>query len=174
MSDRIAVMLNGRLQQIATADELYNRPVNIDVAGFIGSPQINLLPSRIDADRKIRLAKLALDLDCDLAVGAPVTVGIRPEALQLGDSQNAGAIKGMVRAKENLGADLFVHVQVEGMETPLVVRLAADQNASIALGDMVGVIPSAHKAHVFDERGQRLTTSCGDSRPTLLREGARA
>src|SRR3954465_8346519 len=86
MSDRIAMMDAGRILQLGTPSELYERPANVKVASFIGSPAINLLPGRVVDGGAVELFGHLLPLTLDLRAGSPVTVGVRPEAISVAGS----------------------------------------------------------------------------------------
>jgi multiple sugar transport system ATP-binding protein len=127
MGDRVAVMRKGKLQQVAPPEELYDHPVNVFVAGFIGSPAMNMLEARI-ARREGELvaivgeAELALgDEHPSLARydGRDVVVGIRPEDLEdaaLADGDGAGRLQGRVELREALGPEVLVHFRVSARQ----------------------------------------------------------
>lgn len=154
MSDRIAVMMGGRILQCAAPDVVYEDPDRIEVAEFIGSPKINILPLEIAADGRLSLLDQALDLaviDGGRGVGS---LGIRPEALRLtsGDSP----IRGRVVHSENLGSELFVQVEVAGLEERVTLRAEPEQRAALALGAPVALAFDADKALIFDAGGARV------------------
>jgi multiple sugar transport system ATP-binding protein len=144
MGERVAVMRKGELQQVAPPQDLYDRPVNLFVGGFIGSPAMNLLEATLErANGGLAVAlgsqKLVLDDKCvadHLALrdyeGQKVVVGIRPE--QLEDAEIAHEIpadrrlRGEVELREALGAELMVHFTVDAPPalTEDVKELAAD------------------------------------------------
>ena len=144
MGERVAVMRKGELQQVAPPQDLYDRPVNLFVGGFIGSPAMNLLEATLErANGGLAVAlgsqKLVLDDKCvadHLALrdyeGRKVVVGIRPE--QLEDAEIAHEIpadrrlRGEVELREALGAELMVHFTVDAPPalTEDVKELAAD------------------------------------------------
>ncbi|CAN5614837.1 trehalose ABC transporter ATP-binding protein SugC [soil metagenome] len=121
MGDRVAVMLDGELQQVATPKDLYSRPANVFVAGFIGSPPMNLLRGRVSAATDgvaVRVGSAEFVLDARSTArhprlrefdGRDVAVGIRPECLTPTD-QPDGALAGPARLVESLGAEVLVHV----------------------------------------------------------------
>ena len=82
MADRVAIMANGALHQVGTPDDVYDRPANTFVAGFIGTPPMNLMDGVATSDG-VEVAGAKLDATHQLAVGAPVVVGIRPEHLEV-------------------------------------------------------------------------------------------
>jgi len=137
LGQRVAVMHQGRLQQLAAPRELYARPTNLFVAGFIGSPPMNLLPARLAAGAGGALALevegQSLPLPGALAAAAralgegELTLGLRPEALRLAPPARPGALRARVLFVEFLGHELLAHLALEGARAgapPLVARLA--------------------------------------------------
>ncbi|HEV2902945.1 MAG TPA: sn-glycerol-3-phosphate ABC transporter ATP-binding protein UgpC [Gaiellaceae bacterium] len=144
MGDRVAVMRKGQLQQVAPPQELYDRPLNLFVGGFIGSPAMNLVEGRLEREdgglvAGLGDARLRLD-DENLAarpalrnfVGKPVVVGIRPEHLEdasiAHDNPRDRRLTGHVELREALGSELMVHfaVDVPPAMTEEVQELAED------------------------------------------------
>lgn len=150
MSDRMAVMMDGNILQFGEPDDIYRDPNSLAVARFVGSPGINTVPGEIDAHGYLTVFGHRIAAAQRVAA-QPVTVGIRPEHLSLSD---AGPFKGMVKHRENLGSDIFLHVTVEGHDGTLVLRSRPDQAA--ALGAQVSF--AIHPDHVlmFDVQGARL------------------
>jgi sn-glycerol 3-phosphate transport system ATP-binding protein len=107
LGDRIAVLDRGRLQQLGTPDDVFDRPANLFVAAFMGSPPMNLLRGRADGGR---LSAGPLRLSADGAPDGDVVVGFRPEALSLGP----GALEMQVEVVEPLGTETLVHGSIEG------------------------------------------------------------
>ncbi|MGH3390162.1 MAG: ABC transporter ATP-binding protein [Actinomadura sp.] len=131
LGDRIAVLRDGRLEQVGTPDEIWNRPASTFVARFVGSPPMNLLPG---------------DLAADLAAGtagAGRLIGFRPEAVRLGPAYGAEAT---VERVDVVGEDAHVHLELR--DRPVVARLpAADRPAA---GDKVRVAVRPGKVHLFE------------------------
>ncbi len=159
MSSRVALMEAGRILQLGTPSELYDRPADITVARFIGSPPINLLPVTITADGILRVAGLAARPEPRLAPGAAVTVGIRPEALRLALSSAEGLLRARLRRTENLGAEWLLYAEAEG-STPLVIRLTPAEYAAAraegAIGDTLRLRAAPAGTHLFGADGRRL------------------
>jgi multiple sugar transport system ATP-binding protein len=125
MGDRVAVMRNGRLQQFGPPHELYDRPVNVFVGGFIGSPAMNLVNGTIqrsNGDLTLLLGGQRLVLDTSVLIQRPlldeyrgrhVIVGIRPESIEdaalARELHEDRLLHGTVELREELGAELFVH-----------------------------------------------------------------
>ena len=157
MADKIVVLNGGRVEQVGAPLELYHRPANLFVAGFIGSPKMNFIETRI-AQSGGGLAALELPGGSDIGVpshgarfeaGAPVVLGIRPEHLTVGNSVD-GQINGRVRLVEHLGAETLLYVDVADAE-PVVVRGAGVTREKA--GDNVKVGVSATSCHIFSPEG---------------------
>ncbi|GAA4862329.1 sn-glycerol-3-phosphate ABC transporter ATP-binding protein UgpC [Saccharopolyspora cebuensis] len=160
MGHRVAVLKDGLLQQCATPRELYENPANAFVAGFMGSPAMNLktVPLRADGavldGRTIPLPRTALE-----AAGSipEITFGVRPEALSL-TSETEGGMKMLVELVEELGADALIHgsIDVDGSMERFVVR--ADGRTPPAIGQQVTVaLRDTDEVHLFHpETGARL------------------
>jgi multiple sugar transport system ATP-binding protein len=130
MADRIVVLNGGRVEQVGAPMELYNRPASLFVAGFIGSPKMNLLTGPL-ATRH----------------GA-ATVGIRPEHLVVSDGEG---VEGTIRLVEQLGSDTFAYVDVAG-EGSLTVRLVGQH--ALAAGKPIRLAPAPGQVHRFDADGR--------------------
>jgi multiple sugar transport system ATP-binding protein len=129
MGDRVAVMRKGELQQADEPQELYDHPVNIFVAGFIGSPAMNMLEAtlqREDGSMKVVAGSQEIALDGETLAQRPalqgyegrkVVLGIRPEDLEdrqlAGETAHGGMLHGKVTLREALGAELMVHFSVD-------------------------------------------------------------
>jgi multiple sugar transport system ATP-binding protein len=159
MGDRVAVMKLGILQQVDTPLNLYDKPVNLFVAGFIGSPQMNLLEAKA-ADGKAKIGDYLVPVDptASRKMQGDVTVGVRPEAWRI-VSKEEGGLPIDVTVVEELGADGFVYGTsgVEGTPHDLIVRISS-QRDSIHKGDTIYVTTDPSNVHVFDtESGERLS-----------------
>jgi multiple sugar transport system ATP-binding protein len=166
MGHRVAVLKDGVLQQCEAPSTLYHEPVNLFVAGFIGSPAMNLVDVGDARPLKIGDAELELGAAADaaLAEGAgKITVGFRPEALRVGD----GPLAARIRNVEDLGSEMFVHVAVEhqGESVPFIAKMAPPFEGGH--GDQVG-LQIAGTTHLFGEDGQRIASP----RATLRSPGA--
>lgn len=139
LGDRIAVLRDGRIEQVGTPDEVWRRPRTRHVAAFVGSPGMNLLPG----DGPLRLAGVR---------ATAVELGVRPEHVTLGGTP-AGPV-GEVERVEVLGEDALVHLRVGGH--PLLARVPAATRP--APGDRVGVGVAEEHLHAFDAAtGERVT-----------------
>ncbi len=161
MGDRIAVLKDGKLQQVGTPRELYGAPKNVFVAGFIGSPAMNLLPATLSAGgvgfggQEFALAGEATGAGAG-AVGAAVVFGVRPEDLRIAAPGETG-IAAVIDLVEELGADgyLYGHVADGDQRRDIVARVDG-RNHPVA-GETVALVPDMAHAHLFDaESGERL------------------
>jgi multiple sugar transport system ATP-binding protein len=136
MADRIAVMSDGVLQQYGTPKEIYDRPANRFVAGFVGSTQMNFL------------AAAALGEN-----GRVHTLGIRPERLRLVDADSPdAALRGRVLIVEPLGAKDVVHLELDGGD----LRVVAPPGVRPRVGESIGVAVERAAIHRFDGDGNRI------------------
>jgi len=154
MSDRVAVILGGQLRQIGSPDMLYSDPDELAVAQFLGTPQLNVLPAAATA-RGVDLLGLALPLSSGLPAGTRLQAGIRPERLTLAAAGNA-SLSGRLVYRENLGSDLFVHVALESVPAPVVMRCDPARAPGLALGDMVPLEVAPANVLLFDVQGRRV------------------
>jgi multiple sugar transport system ATP-binding protein len=159
MGDRVAVLSDGVLQQVASPLDLYDRPANVFVAGFIGSPAMNLLRVPV-TDTGAAVGELALAFDRGVLGGlgssSSVTIGIRPEAFRLvGDGSGLPVT---VEVVEELGADAYLYAtaEVAGERTQIIAR--HDARRPPARGARVNLAVDNEDVHIFHaETGQRLS-----------------
>jgi multiple sugar transport system ATP-binding protein len=118
MGHRVAVLRDGNLQQVDAPGTLYHDPANVFVAGFIGSPAMNMLP--VSVDHSIKVAGAEIRIGRPVGDG-PTTIGFRPETVIIGDD---GPIPARIRVVEDLGSELFVHLVIdhEGEERRIVAK----------------------------------------------------
>jgi multiple sugar transport system ATP-binding protein len=156
LGHRVAVLADGRLQQCDTPRELYERPANTFVAGFIGSPAMNLCKCRLGTNGSVSLGGVEVELPVGSRslLGDEVVVGLRPESLEVG----VDGIAASVEVVEEIGADAYVFTAAEvgGEETKLVARV--ESRRAPERGARVSLRPRAEEAHLFDpQTGARLT-----------------
>ena len=133
MADKIVVLRAGVIEQVGSPLDLYHAPRNLFVAGFIGSPKMNLLEGEEARAHDAR------------------TVGIRPEHIAVGTE---GPWEGTVGIAEHLGSDTFVHVHDTGLAETLTVRQTGD--IPVRHGDRIRLSPDYDKLHRFDDEGLRI------------------
>lgn len=154
MSDRIAVMMEGELVQVGAPDEVYLDPQDVRVAEFIGSPKINLLPGKVAADGQLQVFGHSLPAWMSEDQGDTVQIGVRPENLRVANDD--GMFSGVVQLVENLGAEYFVHLEVEGVKQELILRLNHDAAGGIQLDDRLSLSFDPWQTLVFGSDGKRV------------------
>jgi len=160
MADKIVVLQDGRVEQVGTPMHLYEHPDNKFVAGFIGSPQMNFLAGKVavsDANRVScaleGLGTLTFPFRWEtLQPNEPVTIGIRPEHVELEGDGSAPTIKGVVNIVENLGGETYLHVEVAPGVPLIMVKLHGSRSPS--RGERVTLVLPADKIYAFNTQGQ--------------------
>jgi len=157
MSDRMAVMMDGEILQLDTPNEIYNNPSNIRVAEFVGSPKINILQGECDEKGNINCFGIKITDSIKLAQKGNISVGIRPEHMELVTSNDKNVFKGKIVYRENLGSDIFLHVTVNEGEQKIIVRSEPSMVINSAIGDSVMIGWDEQKVMVFDVDGKNVT-----------------
>ncbi|WP_425417035.1 ABC transporter ATP-binding protein [Oricola indica] len=134
MADKIVVLQAGVIEQVGSPLELYHTPRNLCVAGFIGSPKMNLIGG---AEAEKHNAH---------------TIGVRPEHIEVSDHE--GPWRGTVGVSEHLGSDTFFHINGTGLADVLTVRASGE--VGLNRGDTIFLTPQADKIHRFDQQGLRI------------------
>jgi multiple sugar transport system ATP-binding protein len=148
IADRMAIFMEGRIAQIGTPDEVYARPASVDVAAFIGSPPMNLLPARVRGS-SLTVAGIEMALPRDVGADRAVIFGVRPGALRLG----AQGLRARVYLVEHLGDSTIVNLLIDD----ILVKVRTDKPPTLAEGESVGLAFDAADIHLFDEAtGMRL------------------
>jgi multiple sugar transport system ATP-binding protein len=158
MGDRVAVMKLGHLQQVDTPLRLYDKPANLFVAGFIGSPQMNLLEGVASGDQvSVGGYSVPVDPTAERKMNGRITVGVRPENWRI-VTDGEGGLPVSVTVVEELGADSFVYgtSDVEGVPSNVIVRMAGRHHPR--KGETLHVTTDPQHVHVFDtDSGERLS-----------------
>ncbi len=153
MSNRIAILDGGRLQQFATPDDVYNRPANLFVAGFIGTPSMNLISGERSDKSEFSAKGLNLQLEPKRfeAGSGKVTLGLRPDHILIGK----GKQKAMVRVVEPTGHENIIILELEGGQT---VTARTEASVRPTVGANVPITFDKQNAHLFagDDEGRRL------------------
>ncbi len=134
MADKIVVLQAGVIEQVGSPLELYSSPRNKFVAGFIGSPKMNLIDGALAQKHNA------------------ATVGTRPEHISV--SPDSGDWPGVVGVSEHLGSDTFFHVNCDGIPDPITVRVGGE--VDLHYGDKVFLTPNPDFLHKFDDKGLRI------------------
>jgi spermidine/putrescine transport system ATP-binding protein len=150
MADRIAVMNAGRIEQLGTPDELYERPRTTFVAGFLGVS--NLLRGSAGADGSVRVEGIEVQVAPEALAGmtGPVAVGIRPEKIQLGD-EGENRLAGTIKERAYIGVSTQYIVDTPAGELSVYVQNAGPQAALAAPGDRVVLNWSREASFVVDD-----------------------
>ena len=160
MGDRVAVLKAGVLQQVDTPRRLYEHPANTFVAGFIGSPAMNLLTLPLDADAGLRFGDTIVPVpraSRESLTGGAATLGVRPEDLRVVGSGEGAEMR--VDLVEELGSDAFVYgsLAAENGDAPQQLVARVEPRRAPRLGDTVSVMPNPQAMHLFDATsGERL------------------
>jgi len=157
MGHRVAVLRDGQLQQVDTPRNLYDRPGNVFVAGFIGSPAMNLRTAALSGDGAANLAGSPVGLPPAALSAAraanldELVIGLRPEASTLATDAQTATLPLTVTLVEELGADAYVYGQLEGdgvSEKPWVLR--CDSRSVPTIGERVRIAVDTSAAHLFN------------------------
>jgi multiple sugar transport system ATP-binding protein len=170
MSDRVAVMMGGKLLQVAPPQTIYDEPATLDVARFIGTPEINILPAAVRADQSIEVLGRPWPLLVDESFGSAITVAVRPEAWVLESAEGHGRpapLSGTIRHLELLGSETLVHVAVEGLDSSIVARVDPIAGAGFKLGQLTKLVADSARALVFGASGERLAVRAPLPAPRL-------
>jgi multiple sugar transport system ATP-binding protein len=155
LADKIVVMNKGRIEQTGKPLDLYYKPTNLFVAGFIGSPAMNFLAATVKKDGIVSLAdgqELKIRLPASVKKGHKVTLGSRPEHMTLG-ARGALSIAGTIDIIERLGETGFAHVRLASGQT-IIAEVRGDPGTRV--GDAARIGLDAKHLHIFDAQGQRL------------------
>jgi multiple sugar transport system ATP-binding protein len=165
LGDRVAVLRGGVLQQVGTPSELYDHPVNLFVAGFIGSPSMNFMPATLDGDTvhlpmgDVRLTDEARQRAGGTQAGQSVVAGIRPESFEdaslVGDAREVGTtFKTHIDLVESLGAEKYAYFRVEESQVESEeLRELAEDAGSAELGATEGQVVARLEPASGIERG---------------------
>jgi multiple sugar transport system ATP-binding protein len=160
LADKLVVLSAGKVMQVGSPLELYERPNNRFVAGFIGSPRMNFIAGEVAgvsaAGADVRLkggGVVRVEGPVRAEQGQAVTLGVRPEHFMFAQG-DAAAVRGNVRFVERLGASNFAYLDAEGAEDEVVAQLPGDVSFGIGETIALDVAPSA--AHLFDANGEAI------------------
>jgi multiple sugar transport system ATP-binding protein len=159
LADRIIVMRDGRIEQVGAPRELYDRPANIFVAQFLGTPRMNILAATMAEGGRATLAdgrSIALPaLAAPLRAGTPLSIGIRPEHIAIGEAP--GALPFIIGFIERLGGLATLHLRAPKGGEPVACQWRDD--GSLGEGDTVAASFASERLHLFDADGKALETS---------------
>ena len=161
MSDRVVVMMNGAPLQVAPPETIYGTPADLTVARFVGSPRINVIEGSCRG-KDVEILGIRFPVSGTVPDGSRVSVGIRPNRVQVVPRSHAPALGGRIIHRENLGSDLFLHIGIEGLGEPLIVRHDPSDSAAMRVGEAVAVTFPAEHILLFDENGKRVGSTPRD------------
>ena len=161
LGDRIVIMRDGFIQQIGTPQEVFDHPANLFVAGFIGTPQMNLFDGKLikqDGKYAVTVDNITVVLSDDKQArlsdkNVPeqdIILGVRPDHIML----CADGIKGKVDVSELMGSSVHLHVSAEGKDVVVIVPTNGNA-AHFPMGSEVNMIFGGNVAHVFSKETER-------------------
>jgi ABC-type sugar transport system ATPase subunit len=158
MADRIAVMRDGRIEQVATAHDIFAHPANLFVASFIGTPSMNLIEAGYVGQDRFAVDGQEIRLPIDglvgkLRPGGKVTLGIRPRAFDLASEAGADTLGAAADLIEPMGAETLIHMVERGRD----IRVVVDRSRRVGGGTRLYLRPKRGQVHVFDDSGRRVT-----------------
>ena len=165
LGDRIVIMKDGEVQQIGTPQQVFNHPVNVFVAGFIGMPQMNMFDGELikkDGKFAVRVGKaeivLSEDKQKNLAAGNAheqrVIVGARPEHISLEEKEGA-MLEGTVDVSEMMGSSVHLHITAEGRDCIVIVPTLNTETDDLGGGAKVRFTFAPNAIHVFDPETEK-------------------
>jgi ABC-type sugar transport system ATPase subunit len=163
MADRVAIMRDGAIEQIASPHEVFAKPATVFVASFIGTPQMNLLVAEFEGMEGgsgcFKVDGRPIRLPVDPALGklakGQVTIGIRPRALVTDASAGCNTISGLAELIEPMGAETLVHARtLLGSD----IRVVVPRETRVKPGDRLSLRTDARQTHVFDASGKAVRT----------------
>ena len=163
MADRIAIMRDGVIEQVAPPHEVFAKPANVFVASFIGTPQMNLLEAHFGgmADGKASFdvegnsLRLRVDPALQRLPKGKVTIGIRPRALMPDSAASPEALTSRAELIEPMGAETLVHARTG---TGCDIRVVVPREARVKSGEMLHLKTDVSQVHVFDADGRAVRT----------------
>ncbi|MDQ0134744.1 oligogalacturonide transport system ATP-binding protein [Neorhizobium galegae] len=156
MGDRICVMRDGHIMQVADPVTLYSRPANTFVAGFIGSPEMNFLDGTFEGENSVRAAEQVIMLGDEFTKrisgrSEHVTLGIRPQHLRIVAAETPGTIKGKLTHIEFMGHEVYLYVDI-GPKRLIAVVPSASYDRGALRDDWVRLSPDPKGVHLFDRQ----------------------
>ena len=155
MSSRMAVMIDGNLLQLDTPQEVYDNPSSLSVAQFVGSPKINIFKGTADSGGTVSFLNVNLKRKSSES-NTDLHIGIRPEHLEITNESNENTFSGTVAYRENLGSDIFFHVNIEDGSNKIIVRGLPQFTHQISNGSSVNIKRVSDKALLFNQAGMRV------------------
>ena len=158
MATKIAVMRDGFIEQVSSPHDIFAKPNNIFVAGFIGTPQMNILDCKIiDINSSIiKIKSLNQEIEIDFGTSLNLNkddsyyLGVRPRSFEIVDNNAKDNFSGKVDLIENMGAEVLVHVKINDS----TFRSVQNKSRQIKVGDSINLRPKKGLVHLFDKEGK--------------------
>ena len=166
LGDRIVIMKDGVVQQIGTPQQVYDTPVNLFVAGFIGVPMMNFFEGELVKDGvkyfvELEGARIELSPEKEAKMAAKgvqaqkVTIGVRPEHMEL-TQRDGQMIRATVDVSEMMGSQINVHIRVQGKEGIMIIDAQGANSRTFRMGEEISFTFEPAVIHVFDSEGKNL------------------
>lgn len=157
MATKIAVMRDGLIEQISSPHDIFAKPENVFVAGFIGTPQMNILDCSIteinSSVLKLKTLNQSIEINfinqLEVDTNSKYFLGIRPRSFDIVDNNSNDSLSGEVELIENMGAEVLIHVKIEDLS----FRAVQSRSQTIKVGDILNLKPKINQTHLFNEEG---------------------
>ena len=158
MATKIAVMRDGFIEQVSSPHDIFAKPNNIFVAGFIGTPQMNILDCKINEINSSILKLNVLDQEVEIDFKTSFNLnkdesyflGIRPRSFEITDHNSSNTFSGQVELVENMGAEVLIHIKIKESS----FKSVQNRSHNIKIGDSINLIPKKGQVHLFDKEGK--------------------
>lgn len=162
LGSKVVVMKDGEIQQVGIPQQVYNSPINIFVASFIGTPQINLIDAKViekSGEVYIEIGEEYLQLPEDKKdivktkgyIGKPVVLGVRPENIELSSISGNPSIKGNIDVIENLGSEIYLYITTSFGDVVAKTNIGED---NFKIGDEIKLYFNTRKIHLFNKESE--------------------
>ncbi len=166
LGDRIVIMKDGEIQQIGTPQEVFEHPANLFVAGFIGMPQMNLFDAKLDivdgkyvvkaGDVTVELAEDKQErLKANDVKAQDVTLGVRPEHVDLVPNDRADAVRATIDVSEMMGSEVHLHLSVLGKDAIIIVPTLDLESSNFEMGQEISFTFGGNVAHIFSKENEK-------------------
>ena len=158
MATKIAVMRDGLIEQVSTPHDIFAKPNNTFVAGFIGTPQMNILDCKIidinSSIIKINVLNQDVEIDFNSTLDADKNdsffIGIRPRSFELVDNSSSDNFSGKIDLIENMGSEILVHIKIN----EFTFRSVLSRSHKLNIGDTINLKPKLGQVHLFNKSGE--------------------
>jgi len=158
MATKIAVMRDGFIEQVSSPHDIFAKPNNIFVAGFIGTPQMNILDCKINEINSsiVKINALDQEIEIDFDNTANINkedkhyLGIRPRSFEIANNNSKDNFSGQVDLIENMGAEVLIHIKINES----TFRSVQNKSHQIKIGDSINLKPKKGQVHLFDKDGK--------------------